>query len=163
MNGYMLNTAAVAWLMNAKSVVFMNTRHLTSSSLHWSSIYDDFFDVWIKGEAWLSLPAARHKSGGNFGFADSHAETKKWQDERTRLAPIRGRWLGGLSPCSIDTHPMQAHTTHQNDFKHMNSQCIFKYGTWAYTIAFALLRSACFLRRLPLKNGCTSETRRGSV
>ena len=35
------------------------------------------------GFDWWDLPAGFHNDGGTFGFADSHAEKRKWQDKDT--------------------------------------------------------------------------------
>ena len=61
---------------------------------HEDSIWAGSFSVdldasWSK-TYWLSLPASRHSGAGVFSFSDTHAETKKWLDRRTRV-PVKRR------------------------------------------------------------------------
>ena len=52
--------------------------------VHEESIYDSHFGIpprdWGSAEKprWWDLPAGRHSRGGNFSFADGHAEHWKW-------------------------------------------------------------------------------------
>jgi prepilin-type N-terminal cleavage/methylation domain-containing protein/prepilin-type processing-associated H-X9-DG protein len=50
---------------------------------HENSIDDGHFGFAPEGDIWMNLPARWHNQGGNFSFADSHAELFKWHDPRT--------------------------------------------------------------------------------
>jgi prepilin-type N-terminal cleavage/methylation domain-containing protein/prepilin-type processing-associated H-X9-DG protein len=45
-----------------------------------SSIDDGCFGFAPEGNAWFNIPGQRHSYGGNFSFADGHAEYWKWRD-----------------------------------------------------------------------------------
>jgi len=45
-----------------------------------------YWDIWVpsrNGAEWWNVVASWHRDRCNWGFADGHAETQKWQDERT--------------------------------------------------------------------------------
>jgi prepilin-type processing-associated H-X9-DG protein len=52
---------------------------------HENSIDDGWFiNDPRRSNEWLDLPASRHNGRGIFGFADAHAEVKRWSDESTK-------------------------------------------------------------------------------
>ncbi len=65
------------------------------------SINDELFGInmpaasgWPSGNAgWDDVPSATHSGGGQFGFADGHAEHHKWVDGQTKY-PVRK-----VNPC----------------------------------------------------------------
>jgi prepilin-type N-terminal cleavage/methylation domain-containing protein len=59
----------------------------TFADLNPDSICRPFFGVYVERASFYHFPAAYHNKGGVFGFADSHAETKKWRDTRTFTFP----------------------------------------------------------------------------
>lgn len=59
----------------------------TFADINPDSICRPFFGVYMEKSSFYHYPAAYHNTGGVFGFADSHAETKKWRDARTYKFP----------------------------------------------------------------------------
>ena len=41
------------------------------------------WQIYLDQDRWWNVPAPWHNDRGNNGFADGHAETRRWQDERT--------------------------------------------------------------------------------
>jgi prepilin-type N-terminal cleavage/methylation domain-containing protein/prepilin-type processing-associated H-X9-DG protein len=70
------------------------------------SINDAGFAVSMKGLAssrsaeWIDYPGTYHNNGGNFSFADGHAEIKSWKDPRTKV--VNGNVGRRNVPGSID-------------------------------------------------------------
>jgi prepilin-type N-terminal cleavage/methylation domain-containing protein/prepilin-type processing-associated H-X9-DG protein len=58
-------------------------------------------------DAWEDLPASYHNDGCTFGFADGHAEMKKWRDPTVK-PPVRFFSWGGTHPI-----PSQHRADHQ--------------------------------------------------
>jgi prepilin-type N-terminal cleavage/methylation domain-containing protein/prepilin-type processing-associated H-X9-DG protein len=57
---------------------------LTFLDVHEDSIFDSLFGIptqqfWGDAKVWWDIPADRHNHGGNFVFADGHAEHWKWK------------------------------------------------------------------------------------
>jgi prepilin-type N-terminal cleavage/methylation domain-containing protein len=59
----------------------------TFADINPDSICRPFFGVYVERASFYHYPAAYHNTGGVFGFADSHAESKKWVDPRTYKFP----------------------------------------------------------------------------
>ena len=57
---------------------------------HELSIDDGHFGFLPEGNQFLNFPATRHNNGGSFSFADGHAETFKWKDQRTMQITANG-------------------------------------------------------------------------
>jgi prepilin-type N-terminal cleavage/methylation domain-containing protein/prepilin-type processing-associated H-X9-DG protein len=55
---------------------------------HPDSINDACFFTDVTRPAWVDMPASYHNGACGFGFADGHAEIKKWQEASTKI-PIR--------------------------------------------------------------------------
>ena len=55
----------------------------TFADINPDSICRPFFGVYAERASFYHFPAAYHNTAGVFGFADSHAEPKKWRDPRT--------------------------------------------------------------------------------
>ena len=52
---------------------------------------------WPQATTWQDMPASYHNGACGFGFADGHAEIKKWHDSQS-LAPIQkiSGWIAGV-------------------------------------------------------------------
>jgi len=67
------------------------------------SLNDGWFFTPVEGDSWTDLPGILHSRGGNFSFADGHAEHWKWRDGQTlTVAP------GGTTPNNQDLKRLQA-------------------------------------------------------
>ncbi|NOS71874.1 MAG: prepilin-type N-terminal cleavage/methylation domain-containing protein [Verrucomicrobia bacterium] len=69
---------------------------------------DSINDAWtIMGVTdpnnWTDLPASYHNGACGFGFADGHAEIKKWLESSTRVPVIQAQHNGFPAPKSRDT------------------------------------------------------------
>ncbi len=51
-----------------------------------ATLNDGWFFISAMGDTWYDIPANRHSRGGNFSFADGHAEHWRWMDLRTLSA-----------------------------------------------------------------------------
>ena len=51
---------------------------------------------------WTDLPASYHNGACGFGFADGHAEIKKWLEPSTRVKVTQGQYNGFPAPNSRD-------------------------------------------------------------
>jgi prepilin-type processing-associated H-X9-DG protein len=53
-----------------------------------NTINDGFFvaDVGVPPNIWVDVPASYHNNACGFGFADGHAEIKKWRDKNVLSA-----------------------------------------------------------------------------
>ncbi len=51
---------------------------------------------------WTDLPASYHNGACGFGFADGHAEIKKWLEASTRVKVTKGQYNGFPAPNSRD-------------------------------------------------------------
>jgi prepilin-type processing-associated H-X9-DG protein len=78
-------TAFSGWKMHLKLNDLRNPAGtFVIADEHPNSIDDgSFFVNPNQTNAWVSLPAARHKGAGGFGFADGHSEIHKWVDAGT--------------------------------------------------------------------------------
>ncbi len=85
------------------------------------SINDGWFAVDMTGydplnaNAWtlVDVPASYHGSAGGWGFADGHAEIKRWNDQRT-MPPLRANTLlslGAVQAKNTDIDWLQSHAT----------------------------------------------------
>ncbi len=76
------------------------------------SVNDELFGVhmppatgWPGGtDTWDDVPSATHSGGGQFGFADGHAERKKWLDSQTRYGVAKINPCPGTSQTSPRDH-----------------------------------------------------------
>ena len=67
------------------------------------SLNDGWFFIGVEGDQWTDLPGILHSKGGNFSFADGHAEHWRWRDGQTlTVAP------GGTTPNNEDLKRVQA-------------------------------------------------------
>jgi prepilin-type N-terminal cleavage/methylation domain-containing protein/prepilin-type processing-associated H-X9-DG protein len=67
------------------------------------SLNDGFYFTAVEGDTWTDLIGILHSKGGNFSFADGHAEHWRWKDSRTlTVAP------GGSTPNNEDLKKLQA-------------------------------------------------------
>ena len=53
--------------------------------------------------SWIDLPASYHNGACGFGFADGHAEIKKWLEKSTKVPVRMGQYNGFFAPNSRDT------------------------------------------------------------
>ena len=93
MNGYMNGVDVGLVFFNQKGYkVNKRTTDITTPSAsqasvfldeHENSIDDGHFGFAPEGNIWMNLPAMWHNKGGDFSFADGHAELFKWRDPRT--------------------------------------------------------------------------------
>ncbi|MBI2929340.1 MAG: prepilin-type cleavage/methylation domain-containing protein [Verrucomicrobia bacterium] len=93
MNGYMNGVDVGLVFFNQRGYkVNKKTTDITSPSAsqasvfldeHENSIDDGHFGFAPEGDIWMNLPAMWHNKGGDFSFADGHAELFKWRDPRT--------------------------------------------------------------------------------
>jgi prepilin-type N-terminal cleavage/methylation domain-containing protein/prepilin-type processing-associated H-X9-DG protein len=51
---------------------------------------DGWFSTPLEGDTWEDVPGILHSKGGNFSFADGHAEHWRWKDPRTLTVPRNG-------------------------------------------------------------------------
>ncbi len=51
---------------------------------------------------WTDLPASYHNGACGFGFADGHAEIKKWLEQSTKVRVTQGQYNGFPAPNSRD-------------------------------------------------------------
>ena len=54
------------------------------------TINDGWFVCDLGRTAWVDVPASYHHRSCGFGFADGHAEIKKWKDDKTIKAAVVG-------------------------------------------------------------------------
>jgi prepilin-type N-terminal cleavage/methylation domain-containing protein/prepilin-type processing-associated H-X9-DG protein len=79
---------------------------------HEDSINDGYFligQIKNRAEGWNEVPAARHKRGAVFGFADGHVERHRWKDKRTLVPITRTRILAIPQPGSPDVAWLHDH------------------------------------------------------
>jgi prepilin-type processing-associated H-X9-DG protein len=80
------------------------------------TINDGWFvcDPWFGGypsTTWVDIPAAYHGGAGGFGFADGHAEIKKWHDARVTMLNSPTEQPSLQSPSYADLKWLQERTT----------------------------------------------------
>jgi type II secretory pathway pseudopilin PulG len=101
--------------------VFARSHHLSSSApagifsfadVHPDSICSPYFGVYTRQEAFFNLPGSAHDRAGVVSFADGHAETRYWRDNRTVAdRTIDHRPHYEESPGNPDLAWLRAHTT----------------------------------------------------
>jgi prepilin-type N-terminal cleavage/methylation domain-containing protein/prepilin-type processing-associated H-X9-DG protein len=64
---------------------------------HPDTINDGFFVNRLEEYKWGNLPGSYHNGGGNFSFADGHAEGHRWVVADTVRAPRKGAAGGGFN------------------------------------------------------------------
>ncbi|MEO7300649.1 MAG: prepilin-type N-terminal cleavage/methylation domain-containing protein [Verrucomicrobiota bacterium] len=68
-----------------------------------STLNDGWVYIPADGDSWHDLPGILHTKGGNFSFADGHAEHWRWKDARTlTVGP------SGTTPNNVDLKKVQA-------------------------------------------------------
>lgn len=72
---------------------------------HELSIDDGHFGFVPEGDSFYNFPTTRHNNGGTFSFADGHAETTHWRDNRTMQIKVNPT----ASPNNADLKKMQEH------------------------------------------------------
>jgi len=85
----------------------------TFMDVHPESICAPLFGVNMGAQTWYHIPAAYHSSSASVGFADGHAETKKWSDPRT-VKPSPSTDFHGHATSSANNRDLvwlQEHTT----------------------------------------------------
>jgi prepilin-type N-terminal cleavage/methylation domain-containing protein/prepilin-type processing-associated H-X9-DG protein len=61
--------------------------------------------LWPGGsDTWDDVPSATHSGGGQFGFADGHAERHKWLDQNTRYPVVQQSTCPGTAKTSVRDH-----------------------------------------------------------
>src|SRR6185295_2541107 len=94
-------------------VGFSPAQAFTFMDLNPDSLCAPFFGVTMETAAFYHIPAAYHANGAAAGFADSHVETKKWQDPRT-IKPAAGTDFHGHAVASGNNRDLvwiQEHST----------------------------------------------------
>jgi prepilin-type N-terminal cleavage/methylation domain-containing protein/prepilin-type processing-associated H-X9-DG protein len=104
MNGdswYTLTIEKTWWTFRKMSQIQMPTKMFVFIDEREETVDDGYFLVGLDdNKTWGNLPAISHNGAGGLGFADGHAEIKKWRDPQTllkgagtRVAPNDVPWI----------------------------------------------------------------------
>jgi prepilin-type N-terminal cleavage/methylation domain-containing protein/prepilin-type processing-associated H-X9-DG protein len=73
------------------------------------SLNDGLFQLNMTGNTWSDVVGSLHNGGGDFSFADGHAETHKWLDDITKSRVVKGQCPAYTKSSPRDYRWLQEH------------------------------------------------------
>jgi prepilin-type N-terminal cleavage/methylation domain-containing protein len=126
LNSY-VGTRTTFWqtplLLNANYRIYLKTSDMTRDGpaniflfgdVNPASICTPGYGVSMVSDQWIHYPSSFHRGGGVVSFADSHVETHKWMDVRTKKGLVTGSTMishGDASPNNPDLYWLRQRTT----------------------------------------------------